>query len=432
MRAPAERRKKTSGQSKSRINSSHLLSPSTANFVAGNRDWRHLRGHEVHQNRWQKLVLRKRLPPVLLLVGREGIGKEGLLGYLPGLLYCETQSACGTCSPCRGVIRGQHGEVFWLDSSRNSQDPSSEEGPGSSSGGRQALLLADAVRIQEHLLLAAGLQGRFRSVVLPDADRLNVQAANRLLKILEELPKNCFVFMSTSRIEQMLPTILSRSVKWHVTPPSRKESMELLRGALADAFGEGNPRVSDDNGHEGEVSPGKMELSESFATELLEYFSSAPGPIIKMLHSSRGSVLRSKGHGSDNVNPQDSGFQDDFLTRAQDFLGDQVAGFLKDCLLILRQPSPLRSMQLGSTWGKQLAPGQVIEGFERALNRYYRELVFQEPTKKLVDPFMIHERRGILSEARRLAIRSRILINSQLLLENLALTSHGIETYAGD
>src|SRR5690606_29558793 len=115
---------------------------------------------------WRRLVAEDRLPPVLLITGREGLGKRLLLAALAAMHVCETGVACGACAPCRLLQAGTHPELLWLES---------ETGK---------LMIEDASALQEHVALSAARDVRARLAVMVDADQMTTQAANRLLKTL--------------------------------------------------------------------------------------------------------------------------------------------------------------------------------------------------------------------------------------------------------
>ncbi len=181
--------------------------------------WQHLVGFAAELAAWQELTQSRRLPPVLLLTGRAGLGKRALLAALTALQFCDHGNACGSCSSCQWVLAGEHPEVFWRD--------------GRSSDGK--LLIADAAALQEHLSLSPGHGAPVRVAVLADADQLSVQAANRLLKTLEEPPPRARIFLSTSRADAMLPTVLSRCVRWRLSPPPIAASIAWLTSAYTAA-----------------------------------------------------------------------------------------------------------------------------------------------------------------------------------------------------
>ncbi len=169
-------------------------------------------GHERTLAHWRELARLGRLPPVMLLQGREGIGKAGLLAALSALHLCDVGTACGVCGSCKALQAGLHPEVLWL------------EGPD----GNGRLPLESVQALQEHLSLSPAPPARFRLAVLVDADCMTHQAANSLLKILEEPPACGRILLSTSRPKAMLDTILSRCVKWRIAPPEALASLAWL------------------------------------------------------------------------------------------------------------------------------------------------------------------------------------------------------------
>jgi len=154
-------------------------------------DWRLLFGYDEPTKAWADMIAAGRLPPVMLLVGREGLGKRLLLAKLAALYLCRTGNACGACDSCQWLLSDSHPEVLWIESSQGK------------------LALDDATRLQDHLSLSPGTGIKARIAVVVDADQLNTQAANRLLKTLEEPPPRTAILMSTSRVHGMLPTVLS-------------------------------------------------------------------------------------------------------------------------------------------------------------------------------------------------------------------------------
>ena len=203
------------GGGRARLGRESLASP------AIDLDWRGLIGHGDSLERWRALAGTDRLPAVLLLTGRAGLGKRRLLAALAALDQCESEGLerpCGTCGSCQDVMRGRHPEVLWL------------EVPAGERFG-----IAAAASAQEHLELKPSPPSRRRTVVLVDADQLSDVAANRLLKTLEEPPASARLLLSTSRPGALLPTVRSRLVPWRVRPPAAAELRPWLLAELAAA-----------------------------------------------------------------------------------------------------------------------------------------------------------------------------------------------------
>ncbi len=78
--------------------------------------------------------------------------------------------------------------------------------------------------IRNFLTYAPDRLGR-RYVFIYDADRTNQQAANALLKILEEPPRHAVIILTTTRWHLLLPTIRSRVVKFVLNPPPLEENV---------------------------------------------------------------------------------------------------------------------------------------------------------------------------------------------------------------
>ena len=158
--------------------------------------------------RLKHLLSNLTLSPVILVHGRRGIGKSKFLKRLAALIYCDHQSACGACPACHMVTSGTHPDV-WLVNEVEGQ-----------------LKVEDAKELAEHLSYTAKSA---RVVVFEDVDRMNEQAINRLLKLFEEPPEDTYIFMSTSRMDALLPTLRSRALKILMPPPSKSQVEEWLK-----------------------------------------------------------------------------------------------------------------------------------------------------------------------------------------------------------
>ena len=110
------------------------------------------------------------------------------------LLFCKEDDApCGVCHHCRHVAERKHVDVLWIE-------------PKSKS--RQILVEDVDALISRMQQTAYG--GEWKVGIISDADRMNVAAANKLLKTLEEPPKQSLLLLLTSSADALLPTIVSR------------------------------------------------------------------------------------------------------------------------------------------------------------------------------------------------------------------------------
>ncbi|WP_170180234.1 DNA polymerase III subunit delta' [Desulfoglaeba alkanexedens] len=142
----------------------------------------------------QRLVMNGTIPHALLLTGMKGIGKRALAEAFAKLLNCLAPSpagACDRCASCTKIEKGLHPDIL-----RVVRDG--------------AFIKLDQVRDLRERLRFMPSEGRFRVVVLEDAQDLKEEASNALLKILEEPPaQNVFILMALEP-QMLLPTIVSR------------------------------------------------------------------------------------------------------------------------------------------------------------------------------------------------------------------------------
>jgi len=202
-----------------------------------------LYGHEALRQRLAGAAAKGNLPQVLLLEGPRGVGKQRLALWLAQRLVCQEAGGiepCGRCQPCRLVLALSHPDVHWLvplelakkgadadkqvelveaalaDEMTTRREQPLYEPPSGMAGHSIA-----AVRLLLRRLALTPALGNRKVFIIGDADRLvpqaaNPEAANALLKALEEPPANTVFVLTTADGAAILPTILSRVVRVRV------------------------------------------------------------------------------------------------------------------------------------------------------------------------------------------------------------------------
>jgi len=172
------------------------------------------------KNDWTRLQeLKKRPAQGLLFKGTKGIGKLDLAISFAQSLLCqhpdETGFACGKCPSCHWFGQGSHpdfrliqSEVLSLDGGEN--EPSKK--PSKQISVDQIRGLADFFGMSAH-------QGGRRVIVIHPAETMNTNAANALLKNLEEPPPGLLFILVSHKPQQLLPTILSRCLSFALPVP---------------------------------------------------------------------------------------------------------------------------------------------------------------------------------------------------------------------
>lgn len=192
---------------------------------------------------WERLSqirISKQVGGAYLFSGPVGCGKESLAIRFAQLLNCETSSEkpCDTCPSCQRFRQLQHEKlklIFPLPAVRKKKDDGSGTSSTIGKGDMELVTEAIAKKAEDHfhkikipkssriliqsirelrktLYLKSEPSGR-KIVLIFDAHLLSVgmgEAANALLKILEEPPENTTLILVTDHVELLLPTILSR------------------------------------------------------------------------------------------------------------------------------------------------------------------------------------------------------------------------------
>ncbi|MDD3517044.1 MAG: DNA polymerase III subunit delta' [Chromatiales bacterium] len=190
---------------------------------------------------WQRLRTQRtqdRLPHALLIHGPEGIGERDFVRALAAAALCETPEdgdACGHCDGCVLFRAGNHPDY--------SEVRPEEEGKQ---------LRIDQIRDLAGFVGLSRGRAPYKVVVLTPADRLNDNAANALLKTLEEPPPRTLLLLLTSRPGRLPATIRSRCqrVPLHAPTPDQARAWlaeRLPAGADADvllALAHGAPQAA--------------------------------------------------------------------------------------------------------------------------------------------------------------------------------------------
>jgi DNA polymerase-3 subunit delta' len=145
-----------------------------------------------------------------LITGPPGSGRSTAARAFAAAVQCPT-GGCGTCSSCQTVAAGSHPDVEVVATE----------------------LLSIGVKDTRELVRRAALApvgGRYQVLIYEDADRLTDQAANALLKAVEEPAERTVWILCAPSAEDVLPTIRSRCRAIHLVTPSARDIAELLCG----------------------------------------------------------------------------------------------------------------------------------------------------------------------------------------------------------
>ncbi|MGQ0815187.1 MAG: DNA polymerase III subunit [Gemmatimonadota bacterium] len=278
-------------------------------------------GHDDVRASFASALSRNQLPGTLLIHGPAGIGKQRLALWLAQRIVCETSEKtepCGVCVSCKAVLRLQHPDVHWFfpmqrpkvsggsdrmaDALEEARAEALEERRGNpfraTTPNETIGIYVAHIQTVRHLATTRPAMGRKKVFVIGDAEALvpqeaSPEAANALLKILEEPPADTTFVLTAADPDALLPTIRSRVLPVRVRPLDVATVQQVLvdtigadwkRAQLAAHLSEGSlgralAFLPDD------TEAGALEALRQQARELLEAATSSnPAPRLAAAH----------------------------------------------------------------------------------------------------------------------------------------------------
>ena len=160
-------------------------------------EFKDFEGQSAHLTRLRREFSDGTYAHAYLFAGPKGTGKRSVARLLAMSALCEGggEKPCGACGPCRRVMADTHPDVHTVQPEKGKRDIS--------------------VGVMRDTLDEVGVhafEDGAKIFIIPDADRMNQQAQNSLLKTLEEPPEYAVIILIANGLSAFLPTILSRCV----------------------------------------------------------------------------------------------------------------------------------------------------------------------------------------------------------------------------
>lgn len=184
----------------------------------------HLAWHQPVWDKFARMLKQDAMPHALLLSGPEGVGKSYLVKQLAAQLFCEQTTGelahCGVCPACQLMQAGSHPDFRWVTRELTAKNELSKE------------IRVDQVRDTIHWLGLTSHSGRRKMVVIEPAERMNWNAANALLKSLEEPPAGTLIVLITAVPGQLAATVRSRCQQIKIALPEKQQGLSWLQSQL--------------------------------------------------------------------------------------------------------------------------------------------------------------------------------------------------------
>lgn len=165
-------------------------------------------------------LARGRLAGCYLFYGPPGVGQAEVARYFGRAILCwdgrqkpeeGSGGPCEQCPQCQLSLSGRHADLMVMT-------------PEMDGAGNPIIRIEDVRNMQQLAVVHPGM-ARHRLIIIEQAESMQVETANCLLKLLEEPPPFGVFLLTTDNLEAMLPTIRSRAQKIRITP-SRGEEIE--------------------------------------------------------------------------------------------------------------------------------------------------------------------------------------------------------------
>lgn len=182
------------------------------------KDWDDVIGQNQLVQNFKNALSHKKISHAYLIQGEKFSGKKMIADIFARALQCESEGKrpCNVCRSCKQAINKNHPDIIYV----------SHDKPN--------VISVDNIRDQINGDIAIKpYSGPYKIYIMDDAEKMNPQAQNALLKTLEEPPEYAIILLLATNVEMMLPTILSRCIVMNIKPVSddaiKKYLMEQIR-----------------------------------------------------------------------------------------------------------------------------------------------------------------------------------------------------------
>jgi len=157
-------------------------------------------------------IRKGRISHAYLIQGGRGTGKEAIAKMMAKVLFCEHLAdgePCQTCNACRRINSRNHPDVHWIEPDGQS-------------------IKLEQIRNLQKEFTYSGLESDQKAYIIKGAETLTLNAANRILKFLEEPSQKTMAIMLTENGQAMIPTIRSRCQLIELKPLDAAELQHRL------------------------------------------------------------------------------------------------------------------------------------------------------------------------------------------------------------
>ena len=224
----------------------------------------------------QGTIKKERIPSAFLFIGEPYIGKTTTAIEYAKALNClnnDNFDSCDSCQSCKKIEKGIHPDLKIITAEKDT-------------------IIIDDIRDLEEFVSLQSLEGKYKVVIIKNAEKMNQYAANAMLKTLEEPPPNTVLILTCQNIDALPEALVSRTFKVFFNPLSKEAIRRFINNNQTLCYSDKIPSCHSDKipfCHSDKTSPCHSERSEE----------SPPSSIIGM--SSFGLHLSTTPQGIENL-----------------------------------------------------------------------------------------------------------------------------------
>ena len=170
-------------------------------------------GHEEIIAHFKSSIDSGKVGHAYIISGDVGSGKKTLANAFADTLECEAGGSepCGTCQTCLQIQTGNYPDIITITHEKDN------------------VISVDEVREQlVNTIYTKPYKGRYKIYIIPDADLMNTQAQNAILKTIEEPPAYAVIMLLVSNPDKVLETVRSRCLVLQTKPIRERDVLAYL------------------------------------------------------------------------------------------------------------------------------------------------------------------------------------------------------------
>ncbi|MEQ1826556.1 MAG: hypothetical protein ABL921_11450 [Pirellula sp.] len=250
------------------------------------KDWNGLLGHHQQLVWFRNAVRSNRLASTFLMAGPDGIGKRTFARLVAKTMLCTGSepadfAPCCACEACAQIDASTHPDL--LEVARR---------PEKTGLLMEQLVGEGELRMREGLCYELRMRpysGRRKIAIIDDADTINEEGANCLLKTLEEPPAGSLIFLISASIQRQLPTIRSRCQLTRFQPLSESDLSQLIvRQGISNDPAHAQRLAEQANGSIASIANLANEELSQFRDELFQHLVQSPMDFAKLAKAVQG------------------------------------------------------------------------------------------------------------------------------------------------